>query len=644
MLLAGGQGSRLGVLTSKVAKPAVAFGGKYRIIDFPLSNCINSGVDTVGVLTQYQPLRLNTHIGIGIPWDLDRNIGGVTVLPPYEKSSNSEWYTGTANAIYQNLEYMEAYNPEYVLILSGDHIYKMDYEVMLDYHKANNADITIAAMPVPIEEASRFGILITDEHNRITEFEEKPAVPRSNLASMGIYIFSWPVLKEALIKMKDEPGCDFGKHIIPYCHAKGDRSFAYEYNGYWKDVGTLGSYWEANMELIDIIPEFNLYEEFWKIYTKGDIIRPQIVAGNAPDFICLNDGAEDGVILSLIKEHALLNLDDVFDGENYAGTGTLRDDITDGILSSTKCAPYGDDEIYLAPFSSGPQGLIYNKTFFEENNLEVPKTWDEFFTLGDTLKDIDGRALFTYQGIYPGYMEEMLWPAIANECGEEALTRIANYEEGSFNNEGVLKALTHIKEIAEKGYLLEGTVGMNHTESQTEMMLGKAAFITNGTWMENEMQDAPREEGFEFAMAPIPTENADDVHYVFDSCEQFSIPAAAKNPELAKEFLRFLYSDESVSAFAEASGALYATKSAREVAKDKLSAAIYNMYGIYEEAKASSLIMSFSAVPADCKVNPKDEIFNPITSVMNDEMTVEEWAQNVEDAFAQIRADQEAAK
>ena len=285
--------------------------------------------------------------------------------------------------------------------------------------------------------------------------------------------------------------------------------------------------------------------------------------------------------------------------------------------------------------------LIYRKDLIPED--KVPKTWDEFFALGDKVKDIDGRALFTYQGIYPGYMEEMLWPAIANECGEEALTKIANYEEGSFNNEGVLKALSHIKEIADKGYLLEGTVGMNHTESQTEMMLGKAAFITNGTWMENEMQDAPREDGFEFAMATIPTENADDVHYVFDSCEQFSIPAAAKNPELAKEFLRFLYSDESVSAFAEASGALYATKSAREVAKDKLSTAIYNMYGIYEEANASSLIMSFAAVPADCKVNPKDEIFNPITSVMNDEMTVEEWAQNVEDAFAQVRADMEAA-
>ena len=281
MLLAGGQGSRLGVLTSKVAKPAVAFGGKYRIIDFPLSNCINSGVDTVGVLTQYQPLRLNTHIGIGIPWDLDRNIGGVTVLPPYEKSSNSEWYTGTANAIYQNLEYMESYNPEYVLILSGDHIYKMDYEVMLDFHKANNAEVTIAVMPVPIEEASRFGIMIADENHCITEFEEKPEHPRSNLASMGIYIFNWKTLKEALIAMADQPALDFGKHVIPYCHEKGAPLYAYEFTGYWKDVGTLSSYWEANMELIDIVPEFNLYEEYWKIYTKSEIQPPDYIAGDS---------------------------------------------------------------------------------------------------------------------------------------------------------------------------------------------------------------------------------------------------------------------------------------------------------------------------------------------------------------------------
>ena len=277
MLLAGGQGSRLGVLTEKVAKPAVSFGGKYRIIDFPLSNCINSGIDTVGVLTQYQPLRLNTHIGIGIPWDLDRNEGGVTVLPPYEKSTSSEWYTGTANAIFQNMDYMEQYNPDYVLILSGDHIYKMDYEVMLDFHKANKADVTIACMPVPIEEASRFGIMVTDEMGRITEFEEKPEHPSSNLASMGIYIFSWPALKEALMTLKEQGSCDFGKHVLPYCKEKGERLFAYEYNGYWKDVGTLGSYWEANMELVDIIPEFNLYEEFWRIYTKSDQLPPQYI-------------------------------------------------------------------------------------------------------------------------------------------------------------------------------------------------------------------------------------------------------------------------------------------------------------------------------------------------------------------------------
>ncbi|MBO5242397.1 MAG: glucose-1-phosphate adenylyltransferase [Lachnospiraceae bacterium] len=287
MLLAGGQGSRLGVLTAKVAKPAVAFGGKYRIIDFPLSNCINSGVDTVGVLTQYQPLRLNTHIGIGIPWDLDRNIGGVSVLPPYEKSNNTEWYTGTANAIYQNIEYMDSFNPDYVLILSGDHIYKMDYEVMLDYHKEKGAEVTIAAMPVPIEEAKRFGILITDENRKISEFEEKPENPRSNLASMGIYIFNWKTLKDGLVENASQPSLDFGKHVIPYCHANGAPCYAYEFNGYWKDVGTLNSYWEANMELIDIVPEFNLYEEYWKIYTKSDSLPPQYVSSDSEIEKCI---------------------------------------------------------------------------------------------------------------------------------------------------------------------------------------------------------------------------------------------------------------------------------------------------------------------------------------------------------------------
>ena len=260
MLLAGGQGSRLGVLTAKVAKPAVAFGGKYRIIDFPLSNCINSGIDTVGVLTQYQPLRLNTHIGIGIPWDLDRNIGGVSILPPYEKSTSSEWYTGTANAIYQNLEYMETFNPDYVLILSGDHIYKMDYEVMLDFHKENHADVTIAAMPVPIEEASRFGIVITDEDKRITEFEEKPAQPKSNKASMGVYIFSWSKMRKYLELDEANPNSsnDFGKNIIPAMLEAGEKLYTYTFDGYWKDVGTIDSLWEANMDLLGKEPAFQL--------------------------------------------------------------------------------------------------------------------------------------------------------------------------------------------------------------------------------------------------------------------------------------------------------------------------------------------------------------------------------------------------
>ncbi|SFG18685.1 glucose-1-phosphate adenylyltransferase [Lachnospiraceae bacterium C7] len=325
MLLAGGQGSRLGVLTADVAKPAVAFGGKYRIIDFPLSNCINSGIDTVGVLTQYQPLRLNSHIGIGIPWDLDRNNGGVSVLPPYEKSDNSEWYSGTANAIFQNMKYMESYNPDYVLILSGDHIYKMDYEVMLDFHKENNADVTIATMPVPMEEASRFGIMIADENKQIMEFEEKPEHPRSNLASMGIYIFSWPVLRDALYAMKDQSNCDFGKHIIPYCFDQNKKMYAFEYNGYWKDVGTLGSYWEANMELIDLIPEFNLYEEYWKIYTKSDNIEPQYIS------------AEAHVERSIIGEGSEIYgevINSVIGAGVYVGKGTVvRDSI---IMKNTK--------------------------------------------------------------------------------------------------------------------------------------------------------------------------------------------------------------------------------------------------------------------------------------------------------------------
>ncbi|MBO4838756.1 MAG: glucose-1-phosphate adenylyltransferase [Lachnospiraceae bacterium] len=281
MLLAGGQGSRLGALTQGMAKPAVAFGGKYRIIDFPLSNCVNSGVDTVGVLTQYRPLQLNTHIGIGIPWDLDKQVGGVTILPPYEKTGDSEWYTGTANAIYQNMEFMEQYNPDYVLILSGDHIYKMDYEDMLNRHRQTGAEATIAVMPVPWEDASRYGIVVADETGHIREFEEKPANPRSNLASMGIYIFNFSSLKSALEELSHVPHCDFGMHVIPHLFRKNDNLYTYEFNSYWKDVGTLSTYWEANMELTDLVPEFNLYEEFWQIYTASEAYPPAFVAREA---------------------------------------------------------------------------------------------------------------------------------------------------------------------------------------------------------------------------------------------------------------------------------------------------------------------------------------------------------------------------
>lgn len=294
MLLAGGQGSRLGVLTAHEAKPAVAFGGKYKIIDFTLSNCINSGIDTVGVLTQYQPLKLNRHIGIGIPWDLDKTVGGVTMLPPYQSVDNKAWYSGTANAVYQNIEFIDYYNPEYVLILSGDHIYKMDYESMLMKHKQNGAEVSIAVFEVPIEEAHRFGIMVTDDSNRIIEFQEKPENPISNLASMGIYIFNWKALRENLIKAEaDHEDSDFGKHILPSMLGEDYPMYSYKFEGFWKDVGTLESYWHANMQLIDLVPDFNLYEAYWKIYTKSTIQPPQfIAAGASVDTCILGEGTE----------------------------------------------------------------------------------------------------------------------------------------------------------------------------------------------------------------------------------------------------------------------------------------------------------------------------------------------------------------
>jgi len=282
LIPAGGQGSRLGVLTAKKAKPAISFGGKYRIIDFTMSNCINSGVDTVGVLTQYEPLLLNRHIGIGIPWDLDRRNGGVTILAPHVKGEQGEWFSGSANAIFQNIDYINGYNPEFVLILCGDHIYKMDYSKMLDFHIHNHSDLTIAVREVPIEEASRMGIMNTHEDDSIYEFEEKPKNPKSNLASMGIYIFTWNKLREALIADdKVHEDSDFGKHIIPLMLNEGQTLFAYRFSDYWKDVGTIESYWTANMDLIKTLPDFNLYDDFWKIYTDSDHQPPQYTGPNS---------------------------------------------------------------------------------------------------------------------------------------------------------------------------------------------------------------------------------------------------------------------------------------------------------------------------------------------------------------------------
>lgn len=283
MLLAGGQGSRLYVLTKNTAKPAIPFGGKYRIIDFPLSNCTNSGIDTVGVLTQYQPLELNSYIGNGMAWDLNRLNGGVHILPPYAKADSSEWYNGTANAVYQNIQFIEKYDPEYVLILSGDHIYKMDYSKMLDYHKKHGAACTVAALPVPIEEASRFGIMNTDENGQIYEFEEKPAKPKCNNASMGIYIFSWQKLREYLIADESDPNSknDFGANILPKMINAGEKMMAYTFDGYWKDVGTIDSFWEANMDLLNPRIPLNLSDPNWKIYSRFEAMVPQYIGENA---------------------------------------------------------------------------------------------------------------------------------------------------------------------------------------------------------------------------------------------------------------------------------------------------------------------------------------------------------------------------
>ena len=305
MLLAGGQGSRLYTLTEKTAKPAVPFGGKYRIIDFPMSNCINSGIDTVGVLTQYQPLVLNEYIGNGQPWDLDRLNGGVMVLPPYQGKKGADWYKGTANAIYQNLGFINRYDPDYVIILSGDHIYKMDYNAMLQAHKATGADCTIAVLEVPLSEASRFGIMVTDETGKITEFQEKPKHPTSTKASMGIYIFNRKVLEEYLIADENTPGSanDFGKNIIPNMLNDGKMMYAYPFVGYWKDVGTIDSLWEANMDLLGEKPNFNIHDKNWRIFSRTYAEPPHFVGDEA---VVVNSMITEGCEIEGTVENSVL--------------------------------------------------------------------------------------------------------------------------------------------------------------------------------------------------------------------------------------------------------------------------------------------------------------------------------------------------
>ena len=310
MLLAGGQGSRLYALTSHVAKPAVPFGGKYRIIDFPLSNCVNSGIDTVGVLTQYRPLELNSYIGNGQPWDLDRSDGGVHILPPYMREGDQgTWYKGTANAIYQNIGFLDLYDPEYVVILSGDHIYKMDYTDMLDLHKKENAACTISVLEVTMEEATRFGIMNVDENDRIYEFEEKPKHPKSNLASMGIYIFTWKKLRQALIDDEADPNSsnDFGKNIIPNLLAAGEKLMAYRFHGYWKDVGTIDSLWDANMDMLAPRSSIDLYDPSWPIFARSPIKPPHITGPNARISHSLVTGGSqvDGLVENSVLFHSV---------------------------------------------------------------------------------------------------------------------------------------------------------------------------------------------------------------------------------------------------------------------------------------------------------------------------------------------------
>lgn len=355
MLLAGGQGSRLYALTEKTAKPAVTFGSKYKIIDFPMSNCINSGIDTVGVLTQYQPLVLNEYIGNGQPWDLDRMNGGVMVLPPYQGKNGADWYKGTANAIYQNLDFIRRYDPDYVLILSGDHIYKMDYNAMLKAHKATGADCTIAVLEVPLEEASRFGIMVTDETGKITAFQEKPKNPISTKASMGIYIFNRKELEKYLIEDENTPDSsnDFGKNIIPSMLNDGMKMFAYPFDGYWKDVGTISSLWEANMDLLGETPAFNILDKSWRIFSRNYAEPPHHIGENATvSNSIISEGCQiEGTVLHsvlsngvIVEKGAVVKDSVIMSGTVIKSGATVNYSIIDGYSIISENAIVGEDK------------------------------------------------------------------------------------------------------------------------------------------------------------------------------------------------------------------------------------------------------------------------------------------------------------
>jgi len=403
--------------------------------------------------------------------------------------------------------------------------------------------------------------------------------------------------------------------------------------------GGLGAeYWEEMMRLYQ--KEHPNVEFTSTISPKvGEIIRPRIVSGDAPDLLVMTDGDQSGLLVSMIKDEALMDITDVFEGPAYDSDTPLKDVILDGYLESKKFQPYGDGKIYIAPKDCGYTGLIYNKALFAEKGWEVPTTWDEFFALGDLAKE-EGRALFTYQGIYPDYLENILLPTIASAVGQEGMERIFNYEEGSFNNPEVVSVLEQFERIAKDGYLMEGTVALNHTQSQTDMMEGKALFIPNGVWMVNEMKDAPREEGFSYGMMSGLVLNEDDPKFVYANYGQISIPKDAKNPEGAKDFLRFLYTEESARIMAEKSGTVLAIKGGLDIAKEYIPEDTYNMFNMNDGS--IPLFADYAQLPTGSKVNVADEIYsNGATKVMSGQITAQEWAELVEKAFAQIRSERE---